>query len=83
MIEGIRSWKNGEVYNQNDPIFMSTTAVVHSQTRLGWRQLVEGTLAIEWWQSQAAYFQTMQNPTSVLTWISQVIVYFWELVFVV
>ena len=44
---------------------------------------MEGTLTIEWRQLQAAYFKTTQNPTSVSTWIFQVVVYLWELVFVV
>ena len=67
----------------NDTIYMDVISVLQAQSKIGWRQFIEGTLALEWRQKQGEYFKVMNNTTTLSTWISKVIVHMWELVFVV
>ena len=67
MLRCIRKWRNRE------PIRMSTIpegmrTAVRAQTRIGWKNLLEGVIADQWIQAQCEYYHTNQLRKSGQKW---------------
>ena len=84
LIGGIRRWKFGVRYvNREHYSYPGAIGAARSQSSIGWRRLIEGTISVEWRKTQSTYYKLLEIPKSAEKWAAKLVIQLWDIVFVV
>ena len=84
LIESLRAWKMGcSKVTSETHTYTGIKVGIVSQSRLGWRRLVEGTFTMKWREIQDHYYKSMNIPKSSDAWVARLIVKMWDIIFVI